>query len=252
MKLNENILSAIRKAIDYYGNTSQFAQKVGVSHSTVLFWLSGKTGNISGSIWDKKLRRKLRPFLTEPENPLHAMTVHEQPGSYLKSDKSTVESENDSVCGQTRKVPAIAFSGMDRLDITLQSPVSFVRAESDCEVIFANPVTAYSFALLLDRPEYCPSLPLGTPVLITGEDYVEPGDIVVVRTRHPARLCIARYDRDDNRTRLVPLNPGISPMEWNNHENAEKVFWLFPVREINIDLGSFRWTGSSLIRKSNT
>ena len=243
MKLNDNIRDAIRKAIDYYGNTSQFAKKVGISHSTILFWLKGKTCNISGSIWDKKLRRKLRPFM-EPETPPKPLAVHDPRSNYRADGKDTMEKQLG------KKIPALAFSKMDHLDITLQSPVSFVRAEAEDEAVFANPVTAYSFALLLDRPEYCPALPLGTPVLITGEDYAEPGDIVVARTRHPARLCFARYDRDASRTRLIPLNPKLSPMEWENDENAEKVFWLFPVREIAIDLGSFQWIGASLVRKT--
>ncbi|MBO4647673.1 MAG: hypothetical protein J5806_05905 [Lentisphaeria bacterium] len=241
MKLNGNILDAIRKAIDYYGNTSQFAKKVGISHSTILFWLNGKTTNISGSIWDKKLRRKLRPFMTEPEPPPKPIAVHDPQTKYGSGAKG------EPVQQFGKKIPALPFSQMDHLDITLQSPVSFVRSEMEAEAVFANPVTDYSFALLLDKAEYCPALPLGTPVLITGEDYAEPGDIVVARTRHPARLCFARYDRDGSRTRLIPLNPKLSPMEWDNHENAEKVFWLFPVREIAIDLGSFQWIGSSLV-----
>ena len=50
MKLNAEILDAIHRAVDYYGNTSQFAKEIGVAHSTVLFWLSGKTSNINGTI----------------------------------------------------------------------------------------------------------------------------------------------------------------------------------------------------------
>ena len=249
MKLNDDILSAVRKAIDYYGNTSQFAQKVGVSHSTVHFWLSGKTGNISGSIWDKKLRRKLRPFMTDPENSSLPLSIHEPTGQYLKSKKTARSAAGPDDSPEDRSVPAVGLSSMDRLDITMQSPVSFVRTEATEKVIFANSVTEYSFALLLDRPEYCPGLPLGTPVLIIGGDYAENDDIVVAHTRRPARLCFARYVRDGAMTRLIPLNPDFAPMEWNNHENAEKVFWLFPVREINIELGSFKWIGSSLIRK---
>ena len=63
MKLNPEILDAIRKAVVYYGNTSQFAKKIGVAHSTVLFWLSGKTANINGTIWEKRVRRVLREFM---------------------------------------------------------------------------------------------------------------------------------------------------------------------------------------------
>lgn len=63
MKIDDGIRTAIRKAIDLHGNMTQFAKKMGIAHSTVLFWLSGKTAEVSGRLWAQRLRPELLPFL---------------------------------------------------------------------------------------------------------------------------------------------------------------------------------------------
>lgn len=47
MKVTPEILDAIDRASDYYGNITLLAQNLGIAHSTILFWRSGKTTNIS-------------------------------------------------------------------------------------------------------------------------------------------------------------------------------------------------------------
>ncbi len=63
MKITPSVIDAINKATNYYGNVSQLAKNMGVAHSTVLFWLSGKTSNISGHLWMTKIRPVLAPFM---------------------------------------------------------------------------------------------------------------------------------------------------------------------------------------------
>ena len=66
MKITPSIAAAIRWAIDYYGNPSQLANRIGVAHSTVFFWVSGKTSSISGKLWQSKIRPVLAPFMEQP------------------------------------------------------------------------------------------------------------------------------------------------------------------------------------------
>lgn len=63
MRITPEIASAIEKAIERYGNVSHFAKSLGIAHSTVLFWLSGKTASVSGDIWMRKLKPALEPFM---------------------------------------------------------------------------------------------------------------------------------------------------------------------------------------------
>ena len=246
MKLNPEILEAIRKAVDYYGNTSQFAKKIGVAHSTVLFWLSGKTTNINGTIWEKRVRRVLRDFL----NPKNASP--EPPHYTLQDSRSPFDSGLESAENfSLRAIPAIDFSRMCDFDLTMQSPVTFIKKFGLEMIPFANRCSNCSFGLILDKAEYWPSLPLGTRLLISGCDYAGNGDIVVGKLREPAELFCCRFFRTEKHTRLEPLNPKRPVMEWPNSENAEKMFWIFPVKEISIDLSDACWTGNAL-NKRNT
>lgn len=237
MKITPEILSAIRQAVDFYGNTSQFAKKIGVAHSTVLFWISGKTNNISGTIWDNRVRRELNKFL--PKNDRQQLPRLCESRSEFPLFKKNAEKIPAAV---RQTVPAVNFSLMAELDITMQSPVSFVKKRCSAEVSFASDWTEFSFALLLDKPEYCPRLPLGSRLLIAGGEYAEDDDIVVGKMRSPAaELFICRYHRLEDKIRLQPLNPEQKDLEWDSADNAEKIFWMFPVREISVNLDSSSW-----------
>lgn len=244
MKITPEIQTAVRAAIDHYGTSSQFAREIKVAHSTVLFWLSGKTHNISGSVWDKKVRRILNRFMPKPEPSGKTGILRDSPQTYSgKPDGGSAKSRI------TRKVPAVPFSKMIDMDITMQSPVSFVRQRSVEDIPFASGCSEFSFALILDKPEFCPSLPLGVWMLIGGFDYAQDGDLTIGKTRQPERLFLCRYYRKGDNISLVPLNPGQPAMEWSQAENAERIFWIFPVKEISINLELCKWDGNTLIRK---
>ena len=243
MKLNPEILAAINRAVEHYGNTSQFAKEIGVAHSTVLFWLSGKTSNINGTIWKKRVQRVLRKFMSPAES--QSGTLHDPAAAFASASAVRGTDKNPK-----RKVPAVPLSRMIDCDITMQAPVSFARQNAVADVSFANECTEYSFALLLDDPKFCPDLPVGSRLLICGSNYAEDGDIVIGKTRTPAKMFFARLHRSpDGQTRLEPLNPKLPEVSWNTAENAEKVFWIFPVSEISIDLNACRWQQNKLIEK---
>ena len=65
MKVTPEILKALNRAKDYYGNTTQLAKHLGIAHSTILFWFSGKTKNISGQLWCRLLKEELVPFMAD-------------------------------------------------------------------------------------------------------------------------------------------------------------------------------------------
>lgn len=238
MKLNADVLEAIRRAIDYYGNTAQFAKKIGVAHSTVLFWLSGKTRNISGTVWDNKVRRVLRQF--QPDSH----TVQDPRGPYLSQPASDPKTAPKTA---PASLPAVEFSKMTWVDTTLQSPVSFARDRGSDECPFSEIRPDSDFLVILDRPDLCPGLPVGARLLVSCGSYAQDGDIVIGKTRQPARLFLCRCSRSDDRIRLTPLDPEAPEMEWLYQDNAEKVFWIFPVRKILIDLEDHRWVGSALV-----
>ena len=58
--ITESIQKAIQSAIDKCGSLLSFSRSVGVSHTTVAFWLSGRTRKINSTVWDN-----LHPLIRE-------------------------------------------------------------------------------------------------------------------------------------------------------------------------------------------
>ena len=135
--------------------------------------------------------------------------------------------------------------------LTEEAPLSFIRSRSARQTQFANAGRDCFFALELDDPRSCPFLPLGTRILVSGGDYAENGDIVIAKLRNPQALVFCRYLRDNDMIRLIPLNPEYPAMEWPNSENAEKVFWMYPVAEISIDLLNNKWKDGRLVLRED-
>ena len=237
MKLNEEILNALKRAIRHYGNTSQFADHIGVAHSTVLFWLSGKTSNISGKIWTNHLRRELRAFMNDPAE---RYMIREELQPFSGFDKNTA---------LNREICMAKFSDMIEFDSTVESPVSFVKAHSTETTTFACGKMESFFALELDESLAGPFLPKGAKLLLSGSDYAQDGDVVVGKLRNKTTLIICRYQRIEEKIRLIPLDKEKPVLEWPVSENAEKIFWMYPVEEIVIDLLKNRWDEEGLVQR---
>ncbi|MBO7146159.1 MAG: hypothetical protein J6W81_00235 [Lentisphaeria bacterium] len=233
MKLTPEILKALQEAINYYGNTSQFAKQVGIAHSTVLFWLSGKTSNISGHIWSSRVRKELHRFMNPPAEPrstVQSSEIREEPSTFLK-----VATREDL------KVPVTNFSQLINFDSTMESPVTFSIRKLEGYAFFGNEPDNNSFAVMLDTEDAYPALPPWTRLLISGGEYAKDGDVVLCKLRNPLGVYLCRYTRDDENISLYPLNPALKSMSWSSLENADKVAWMYPVEEISIDLAANRW-----------
>lgn len=107
MNITPELRSVFQRVISEYGNPSQFAKSIGVAHSTVLFWLNGKSPTISGRIWIGKVRPALLPFLSREEQILFA------PDTMIHRNLSA--SANAPGTGNSRK-PAPLFSAQQLLD----------------------------------------------------------------------------------------------------------------------------------------
>ena len=55
MVITESIQKAIQSAIQKSGSVLSFARSVGVSHTTVTYWLSGRTRKINATVWQNLL-----------------------------------------------------------------------------------------------------------------------------------------------------------------------------------------------------
>ncbi|OQA86160.1 MAG: hypothetical protein BWY31_01496 [Lentisphaerae bacterium ADurb.Bin242] len=239
MKLTPEILNALRLAIEHYGNTSQFAKHVGIAHSTVLFWLSGKTSNISGHIWVAKIRRELKNFMNEPEDRHFGYMLREDQEPYRRKMPEL----------ESKRAPLVTFTEILGFDSTLESASAFAKRLGDRVAFFANPVKDSYFALKVDSSDLCPMFPIGTVMLVAGGEYAQDGDIVVGKLRNPATVILCKYTRNEETIQLTPLNGKKKAFQWNNKDNAENLVWLYPVLEININLLNRKWENGELVEK---
>ena len=64
MVITESIQNAILAAIRKSGSLLSFSHSVGVSHTTVSFWLNGRTRKINSTVW-----QNLLPLISEYLDP---------------------------------------------------------------------------------------------------------------------------------------------------------------------------------------
>ena len=74
MRIDDNILRALRKAVDEAGDAKEFAARCRVSASNISRYLSGKVHSITDDCWEK-----LRPELDLPSAPHAAGTIANTP-----------------------------------------------------------------------------------------------------------------------------------------------------------------------------
>ena len=77
MVITESIQKAIQSAIDKCGSLLSFSRSVGVSHTTVAYWLSGRTRKSNSTVWDN-LHPLIQEFL-EPGSGESAIRPNRKP-----------------------------------------------------------------------------------------------------------------------------------------------------------------------------
>jgi len=237
MNLTPEIKEAIRKAIDLHGNVTQFAKHLGIAHSTVLFWLSGKTTQVSGRLWAQKLRPSLMPFLGASvfaDRPLNKTF-------FQAREESSSYGEELSTVSKMHEAPVISFAQAAGFDPAIEPIDCYAKDCADDTAIFANEVKPGYFAIRVEGDSMCPDFPPGTVLLIAGGEYPQRGDTVVAKIRESGQVVVKSYVRKDNTIRLESMNQGGKSFEWDCKDNPGFLDWMYPVLEANIDLRAKRW-----------
>ena len=237
MKVTPEILVAIDNAIEHYGNITQFAKHLGIAHSTILFWKSGKTSNISGQLWINKLRHELKPFM-HPSPDQSRFLVREDSMPYTAEHSVKVN-----------KAPLATFSQIADFDPTIESPFTFAMNLGGKSVLFAREVKQGYFALELDETAKCGGFPLGSVLLVASGEYARNGDTVVAKLRDSNEIVIRHYTRENNHVKLSSVNGNDKTYEWDTKNNSSYIVWMYPVLEINLDLAGYRWEKDRLVAK---
>lgn len=228
MNVTQDVKNALQRTIDAYGNVSQFAKAVGVAHSTVLFWLSGKSPNINGRVWMKKIRPALLPFLTPEEERLLApdyKVLHEPQTLY------SLRSPFAPPVPKTSAVPLLSLDQIASLDVSIEPIAEFIaRCKDSRSCRFSTEAKPSYFAL----PYEIPGLPVALNALIGGGDYPSSGDFVLAKIRENGSIVTGRFLRDDEKISLVPeFGSGSAAITWDLRTTPGYLCWIFPILELS-------------------
>ncbi len=227
MKITPEIIHALQKSIDHHGNVTQFAKSLGIAHSTVLFWLSGKTTEINGRIWAQKLRPELTPFLEEESalpSGMFPYLAGEPRGEYTRTARQDIR----------ERIPVIPQDRIAGLDVTIEPVSDFVeRIAPGGTFVFAAPLKDSYFAVEFTTP----LLPFKLAMLIASGEYPRQGDVVLAKIREKERIVVGRFFKeDDSLTIELLFSPEREVLTWNFREHPGYLCWLFPIVEIQSDL----------------
>lgn len=264
MKITPAITAALRRAINYYGNVSQLASAIGVAHSTVLFWVNGKTTDMSGKLWTGKIRPVLAPFLSQEHFQEMGLVSYQPPrpsGSYMVFQENPVmpyvpglrdgyeanndtqqhgaEANNNTQQQQTnyvrKPVPVVPFSALSKLDPTIDPIQHFLKENRTGKTCFSQEVRNGSFGVRMGK-EYETLFHQGTDLLISTEDYPEYHNFVLARIRETGDVVIRRYEREGDMISLISPVEGGKDYSWNCSDSLGFLLWWYPVMEAVLNL----------------
>lgn len=206
---------AIQRAIGQYldgeGETVvTLAEKLDVSHPTVVRWRSGDTKVIRSQHW-VKLRYLLAPYLEDD-----AYTVAEPSAAYEAGPASGV-----------MRVPVLGLTQMASVPVDPTACVAWLGGQAtSTEMWPAAQVAGTDLCLRVEGNELEPQYPAGALLLVAVGEVPEPGDTVVARCADQPAIMLARRLPSDYETLASDPKPIL----------ADRLLWAWPVVQVRIDL----------------
>lgn len=225
--ITAEIQSALDKLIQQQGSVYKLARELGVAHSTILFWKSGKTTKISAQLWQNKLKFLLRPFLTDSSSaPAYIRETAAEYGSVPQS------------------FYLVGLQKMGEFDPNVESALSYVTRNSVGQGYFSNIGGKTVFALLVDLEDFAPLFPAGTILLAESGRPACDGEVVLVKFREEAFPKAMIFRVTEEEFSLVPFagDTGSRSYTWSKGTNSLSfIDWQFPLIESSLKLTSRRW-----------
>ncbi len=227
MVITESIQKAIQSAIDKCGSLLSFSRSVGVSHTTVSYWLNGRTRKINSTVWDN-LHPLIREFLEPGSGGSAYPSEPKAAGSpaYVLHEKYT----GRYASAQSSPAPLLQLDDLKDFDPQIDSIEEIIRKRSKRVVPFTSPVQAGFFAVEVDKKR-SGFFPVGTRLLLRGLDAPGDGDTVLVKLRGKKEYLFAVYTRKDDDVVLAPLQNGVAERRIPRSDFHNVCCWIVPIRE---------------------
>jgi len=230
MVISDSIRQAIESAIKQSGSSLSFAQSIGVSHTTVSYWLNGRTRKINTTIWNN-LRPLIegylgdadRPSFTYPEYKPVRERVHVLRESHMQYHTGVQKPA-------VRKAPLLSFADLMDFDPAFDSVERLAEEKSLSMADFTSAVAPGQFAVTVDE-EHAGFFHPGAVVLLAWREVPYENDVVLVKFREKGFL-FARYGRKGESIVLTPLQNGSGrPVTLTKGKFHSVCAWIAPVRE---------------------
>lgn len=255
MLVTPMVKEILRTASNYYGNPASLAKMIGVAHSTVFFWLNGKTESISGSVWNKKVCPVLIPFMTPEQRrqlgvQCHPTTNEIQSPQLLRETPPVPEVQYIAQDGRkkpqnprpapvfTKPYALLPFNALARLDISLLPLSTFICRERIGETYFSLERRRGFFGVRIDNNDSCGFEPR-TELLLASCDRPRTGDLVVARFRDDGAVMVGTYRQENEWISVTSLLNPADVRKWDWEKNLGYMLWCYPVFEAKRSFRSF-------------
>ncbi len=226
--ITESIQNAIQFAIGKCGSLLSFSRSIGVSHTTVAYWLSGRTRKINSTVWDN-----LYPLIRDYLEPGEAFSYPSEPMAsggpgYVLHEKHAGWYGMQSAVNTS--APLLQLSDLADFDPQIDPVEEIIRKKSKHTVSFTSPVQPGHFAVEIDR-KHSGFFSAGTRLLLRGLDAPCDGDTVLVKLRDKKGFLFAVYSRECEDIVLTPLQNSDAKRCIPRSEFHNVCCWIVPIRE---------------------
>jgi len=228
MVITESIQKAIQAAIRKSGSSLSFSRSIGISHTTVSFWLNGRTRKINATVW-----QNLLPLIQEYLDPAETVSYPSHPVAAIPHGGALREGNAvwyGAGGGAVTLAPLLHLADLDDFDPQIDSMDELIRLKSACSVQFTSAVKPSYFAVEVDK-KHSGFFTEGTRLLLRWQEAPYDGDTVLVKLRNKKGFLFASYTRKDDEVGLIPLQKGDRKRRILKTGFHNVSSWIVPIRE---------------------
>ena len=228
MVITESIRNAIQNAVKKSGSVLSFAHTIGVSHTTVTYWLNGRTRKINSTVW-----QNLLPLINEDLNPGDAISYPYSPvaagaNANVLREQSAIWYGANPV--QKMSAPLLHLADLADFDPQIDPVEEIIREKSKGGAAFTSLVMPGHFAVEIGK-EQKGFFPAGTRLLLRWPDAPCDGDTVLVKLRDKKEFLFAVYTRKTREIVLTPLQKGGAKRTIPKADFHNVCSWIVAIRE---------------------
>ncbi|MCI6287722.1 MAG: hypothetical protein MR727_03175 [Lentisphaeria bacterium] len=212
-EIDESVKNSLRRLIGQCGSVLAASRVLGVSHSTVLFWLNGKIRHISTDVWRERVYPVLSGKCTIPAD-LSELRLAER-------------------C-RRNVVPLVYEEDLLHYEQPMENICSYVRRKSRQSVILDAPGGVRYCAVKLDHTRKRYGMDGDALVFFTENICLQNGVCALLRFRDGDFVRICRFSEKNGVCTLECMEQCGGKTVWRKEDGLSRLVWAFPVSGVKI------------------